>query len=128
VDVLLELKEAGIKPGAMIDISDGLSSELLHICKQSECGCQVYDDRIPMADETAQAAREFQMEPLVAALHGGEDYELLFTVPLSDHDKVAAIPGISLIGNITDKKGSALLVGQDGSGIPLQAQGWDHGS
>jgi thiamine-monophosphate kinase len=128
VDVLLELKEAGIKPGAMIDISDGLSSELLHICKQSECGCQVYDDRIPVADETAQAAREFQMEPLVAALHGGEDYELLFTVPLSDHDKVAAIPGISLIGNITDKKGSALLVGQDGSGIPLQAQGWDHGS
>jgi len=128
VDVLLELKEAGISPGAMIDISDGLSSELLHICKQSECGCQVYDDRIPVAEETAEAAREFQMEPLVAALHGGEDYELLFTVPLSDHDKVAAIQGISIIGNITDKKGSALLVGQDGSGIPLQAQGWDHGS
>jgi len=128
VDVLLELKEAGIRPGAMIDISDGLSSELLHICKQSGCGCQVYDDRIPVADETAEAAREFQMEPLMAALHGGEDYELLFTVPLSAHDKVAAIQGISIIGNITDKKGSALLVGQDGSGIPLQAQGWDHGS
>jgi thiamine-monophosphate kinase len=128
VDVLLELKEAGIKPGAMIDISDGLSSELLHICKQSECGCQVYDDRIPVADETAEAAREFQMEPLVAALHGGEDYELLFTVSLSDHDKVAAIQGVSIIGNITDSKGSALLVGHDGSGIPLQAQGWDHGS
>jgi len=128
VDVLLELKEARIKPGAMIDISDGLSSELLHICKQSGCGCQVYDDRIPVAEETAEAAREFQMEPLVAALHGGEDYELLFTVPLSDHDAVSAIQGISIIGNITDKKGSALLVSQDGSGIPLQAQGWDHGS
>jgi len=128
VDVLLELKEAGIKPGAMIDISDGLSSELLHICKASECGCQVYDDRIPVADETKEAAKEFQMEPLVAALHGGEDYELLFTVPLSDHDKIAAMQSVSIIGNITDKKGSALLVGNDGSAIPLQAQGWDHGT
>ena len=128
VDVLLELKEAGIKPGAMIDISDGLSSELLHICKASECGCQVYDERIPVLDETAEAAREFQMEPMVAALHGGEDYELLFTVPLSDHDKVAAMQSVSIIGNITDKKGSALLVGNDGSAIPLQAQGWDHAS
>lgn len=128
VDVLLELKEAGIKPGAMIDISDGLSSELLHICKASGCGCQVYDERIPISEETAAAAREFQMEPMVAALHGGEDYELLFTVPLADHDKVAAIQGVSIIGNITDKKGSALLVGNDGNAIPLQAQGWNHGS
>jgi thiamine-monophosphate kinase len=84
---LLALKEAGIRPGAMIDISDGLSSELLHICKASGCGCQVYDERIPVADETKEAAAEFQMEPMVAALHGGEDYELLFTVPLSDYDK-----------------------------------------
>lgn len=128
VDVLLELKEAGIKPGAMIDISDGLSSELLHLCKHSECGCQVYDERIPVADETAEAAGEFGMEAMVAALHGGEDYELLFTVPLSDHDKVASIKGISIIGNITDKKGLALLVGNDGNAIPLQAQGWDHGT
>ena len=128
VDVLLQLKEAGIQPGAMIDISDGLSSELLHLCKASECGCQVYDERIPIADETAEAAKEFEMEPMVAALHGGEDYELLFTVPLSDHDKVASIQGISIIGNMTDKKGSALLVGNDGNGIPLKAQGWDHGS
>jgi thiamine-monophosphate kinase len=128
VDVLLQLKEAGIKPGAMIDISDGLSSELLHLCKQSACGCQVYDERIPVANETAEAAAEFGMEPMVAALHGGEDYELLFTVPLSDHDKVASIEGVSIIGNITDKKGSALLVGNDGNAIPLQAQGWNHGS
>jgi thiamine-monophosphate kinase len=124
VDILLALKEAGIVPGAMIDISDGLASELLHLCKASECGCQVYDERIPLADETKEAAGEFQMEPLVAALHGGEDYELLFTVPLSDFDKVSAIEGITVIGNITDKKGSALLVGNDGNAIRLQAQGW----
>jgi thiamine-monophosphate kinase len=124
VDVLLALKEAGIIPGAMIDISDGLASELLHICKASECGCQVYDERIPVAEETREAAAEFQMEALVAALHGGEDYELLFTVPLSDFDRVSAIEGVSVIGNITDKKGSALLVGNDGGAIQLQAQGW----
>ncbi|MCK5135968.1 MAG: thiamine-phosphate kinase [Bacteroidales bacterium] len=125
VDVLLKLKEAGVTPCAMIDISDGLSSELLHICKASECGCQVYEERIPIAEETLQAAEEFQLEPLVAALHGGEDYELLFTVPLSDFEKVSAISGVSVIGNITDQKGRALLVGNDGNAIPLQAQGWN---
>jgi thiamine-monophosphate kinase len=125
VDVLLALKEAGVKPGAMIDISDGLSSELLHICKASGCGCQVYAERIPVAEETSRAAGEFMLEPLVAALHGGEDYELLFTVPLSDYEKVTAIDGISVIGNITDQKGKALLVGNDGRAIPLQAQGWN---
>jgi thiamine-monophosphate kinase len=125
VEVLLEMKDAGITPGAMIDVSDGLSSELLHLCKSSGCGVQVYSDRIPIADETKRASEEFQMEPLVAALHGGEDYELLFTVPLSEFDKVSAISGISVIGNITDQKGKALLVGDDGSGIPLQAQGWN---
>ena len=124
VDVLLALKEQGITPGAMIDVSDGLSSELLHLCKASACGCQVYDDRIPIADETREAAGEFQMEPLVAALHGGEDFELLFTVPLSDFDKVSAIEGVHVIGNITDRKGEALLVGNDGNAIRLQAQGW----
>ncbi len=124
VDVLLALKEAGIVPAAMIDISDGLASELLHICKASECGCQVYDERIPMAEETKETAGEFQMEPMVAALHGGEDYELLFTVPLSDFDKVSALEGVTIIGNITDKKGSALLVSNDGNAIQLQAQGW----
>ena len=124
MDVLLALKEAGIVPGAMIDISDGLASELLHICKSSRCGCQVYDERIPVADENKEAAAEFQMEPLVAALHGGEDYELLFTVPLSAFDKVSAVEGVGIIGNITDNEGSALLVGNDGNAIPLQAQGW----
>jgi len=125
VDVLLALKEAGITPGAMIDISDGLSSELLHICKASNCGCQIYDERIPVSEETKRAAEEFHLEPLVAALHGGEDYELLFTVPLSDFDKVSAIPGVNIIGNITDQQGKALLVDNDGSAIQLQAQGWN---
>ncbi len=125
VDLLLELREAGVTPKAMIDISDGLSSELLHICKASGCGVQVYEERIPIAEETSKAAQEFQLEPLVAALHGGEDYELLFTVPLSDFEKVSNIQGISVIGNITDQKGKALLVGNDGSAIPLQAQGWN---
>jgi len=125
VDVLLALKEAGITPGSMIDISDGLSSELLHICKASGCGVQVYEERIPIAEETSNAAEEFQMEPLVAALHGGEDYELLFTVPISDYERVAAISGVTVLGNITDQKGKALLVSNDGSAIPLQAQGWN---
>ncbi len=124
VDILLALKEKGITPGAMIDISDGLASELLHLCKASACGCQVYDDRIPIAQETREAAGEFQIEPLVAALHGGEDFELLFTVPLSDFDKVSTIEGVHVIGNITDRKGEALLVDNDGNGIRLQAQGW----
>ena len=124
VDILLALKEQGITPGAMIDVSDGLASELLHLCKASACGCQVYDDRIPVAGETREAAGEFQIEPLVAALHGGEDFELLFTVPLSDFDKVSAIERVHVIGNITDQKGEALLVGSDGNAIRLQAQGW----
>ena len=125
VEVLLALKEAGVVPTSMIDISDGLSSELNHICKASGCGCQVYEDRIPVSDETVKIAEEFQLEPLISALHGGEDYELLFTVPLSDFDKVSIIPGVTVIGNITNQKGSALLVSNEGSSIPLKAQGWN---
>ena len=125
VDVLLALKESGIVPGAMIDVSDGLSSDLLHICKASRCGCQIYDDRIPVAEETRKVAEEFNMEPLVAALHGGEDYELLFTVPLSDFDKVSAIPGVHILGNMTEEKEGARLVTGDGRAIVIQAQGWN---
>ena len=124
VDVLLALKEAEVSPQSMIDVSDGLSSDLLHICEASGCGCQIYHDRIPVADETRRAAEEFQMEPLVPALHGGEDYELVFTVPLSDFEKVSAIPGVSIVGNITEKKNGALLVTGEESAVPLQAQGW----
>lgn len=125
LDVLMALREAGIVPTSMIDISDGLSSELLHICKQSEVGCQIYQDKIPVANETAIAAEEFQLEPLIPALNGGEDYELLFTVPLSAHEIVKTIPGVSIIGNITDMKGHAVLVTNDGNAIKLEAQGWN---
>ncbi|PID91478.1 MAG: thiamine-phosphate kinase [Bacteroidetes bacterium] len=124
VKQLLALKEAGIVPTSMIDISDGLSSELLQLCKASGLGCQVYGDRIPLARETAEAAEEFQIEALVAALHGGEDYEMLFTVALSDYDKVALLEGVSVIGNMTGEAQQPLLIGGDGKGIVLQAQGW----
>jgi thiamine-monophosphate kinase len=125
VDVLLKLREKGILPTSMIDISDGLSSEILHICKQSRCGCAIYQDKIPITDATREAAEEFQMEPLIAALNGGEDYELLFTVPLSSFDQVKEVPGVNIIGNITDQKGKAILMTNDGNAITLQAQGWE---
>lgn len=124
VEVLLKLRELQVFPTSMIDISDGLSSELLHICRQSDCGVAIYQEKIPITEQVAKAAAEFQLEPLIPALNGGEDYEMLFTVPLADHDKVASIPGVSIIGNITEHKGTAILVTNDGSGIALQAQGW----
>jgi thiamine-monophosphate kinase len=124
IDVLLKLRELEILPTSMIDISDGLSSELLHICKQSECGVVVYEDQIPISEEVRETVREFEMEPLIPAFNGGEDYELLFTVPLSDHDKVKGIPGVSIIGNITEHKGTAIMMTPEGNAVTLQAQGW----
>jgi len=125
VDMLLALREQGVRPTSMIDISDGLSSEIMHICKRSACGCTLYQDRIPVHPDTIKLAEEFGMEPMIAALHGGEDYELLFTVPLTDYDKVAGIPGISIIGNITDEKDGSLMLTSGGSVVPLVAQGWN---
>ena len=97
-DVVKALADAGIKPTAMMDVSDGLSSELLHICKQSHCGCRIYEDRIPIDYQTAVMAEEINMNLVTAALNGGEDYELLFTVPLTDHDKVSAIESVKVSG------------------------------
>lgn len=125
VDVLLALREKEVLPHAMIDISDGLSSELLHICKQSDCGCVIYHDKIPISEETGRVAEEFQMEPVVAALNGGEDYELLFTVPLSAYDKVNEIPDVHIIGNITEHKGKAIMMLEEGNAVELMAQGWN---
>jgi len=122
--VLTKLRELGIIPTSMIDVSDGLSSELLHICRQSDCGVVIYQDKIPVTTDVANVSAEFEMEPLIPALNGGEDYEMLFTVPLSDHDKVAGIEGVSIIGNITEHKGTAILMTNEGNGIALQAQGW----
>ncbi len=124
-DVLESLRKAGVKPTAMIDISDGLSSELLHICEQSNVGCRVYEERIPIDYQTASLAEEFHMNPLTAALNGGEDYELLFTVPLEDYEKVSAVEDVHVIGNITAAGAGKTLVTRDGAEFELKAQGWN---
>jgi len=119
-------KELGIKPTSMIDISDGLSSEILHLCTQSEVGCRLYEDRLLFDNQTKKMAAELNINPLVAALNGGEDYELLFTLPVTDHDKIRNHPDISVIGHITDKsEGINLITAGVGQAIPLQAQGWN---
>ena len=125
-DVIEALKSLNIQPTAMIDISDGLSSELMHICKASKVGCHVYEDRIPLDFQTKKFAQELHINPLVAALNGGEDYELLFTVPLTDHDKVKNDPDITVIGHIVDaSEGANLITTLERNAIPLQAQGWN---
>ena len=124
-DIIEALDQAGIVPTAMMDVSDGLSSELLHISKASHVGCRVYEDRIPIDYQTAVMAEQFNMNLVTAALNGGEDYELLFTVPLTDHDKVEAIEGVKVIGHITREELGNYLVGRDGGEVMLRAQGWN---
>lgn len=124
-DIIQELKKLGIKPTAMMDISDGLSSELLHICKQSGVGCRVYEDRIPIDYQTAVMAEELNMNLVTAAMNGGEDYELLFTVPLTDHEKVAQMKGVKLIGRITKPELGAYMVTRDDAELQIRAQGWN---
>ena len=124
-DIIEMLHNAGIQPTAMMDISDGLSSELLHISKASHVGCRVYEDRIPIDYQTAVMAEQFNMNLVTAALNGGEDYELLFTVPLSDNDKVSEMTGIKVIGYITKPELGNYLVGRDGGEVELKAQGWN---
>lgn len=124
-DIVEELAKAGIVPTAMMDISDGLSSELLHICKQSDVGCRIYEDRIPIDYQTAIMAEELGMNLVTAALNGGEDYELLFTVPLHYHEAIEKLPGIKLIGHITKPSLGCAMITRDGSEIPLRAQGWN---
>ena len=125
-DVIEALRNAGIKPTSMMDISDGLSSELLHICKSSHTGCRIYEDRIPIDYQTAVMAEELGMNLVTAALNGGEDYELLFTVPLHEHEKVEKIPGIKVIGHITKEDLGCAMITRDGNEIPLKAQGFNH--
>lgn len=124
-DIIEKLREEGIKPTAMMDISDGLSSELMHICSQSNTGCRVYEDRIPIDYQTAVMAEELNMNVSTCALNGGEDYELLFTVPLTDHDKVSAIPGVKVIGYITKPELGCGLITRDNQEFELKAQGWN---
>ena len=123
-DIIEALDKAGIIPTSMIDISDGLSSELLHISKESNVGCRIFEERLPIDYQTAIMAEEFNMNLSTAALNGGEDYELLFTVPLGFHDEVSEIKGIKIIGHITKPEYGNLLVGRDGGEIELKAQGW----
>ena len=124
-DVIQELRKAGIHPTSMMDISDGLSSEIMHLCKQSHTGCRLYEERIPIDYQTAVTAEEFNFNVYTAALNGGEDYELLFTVPLTDHDRIEQVPDVKVIGHMTAPDLGRKLITRDGSEFELQAQGWN---
>lgn len=124
-DVIEILKELHIKPTSMIDISDGLSSEVLHICKESGIGCKIFQDKIPIDLNTERMAEEFNIDPLTAALNGGEDYELLFTIDIKDLEKIKGHTMIHPIGHITDKEHGAVMITNNGQSIALQAQGWN---
>lgn len=124
-DIIGELAKADILPTAMMDISDGLSSELLHICNASGTGCRVYEDRIPIDYQTAVMAEELNMNLVTAAMNGGEDYELLFTVPLHCHEKIKNVPGVKVIGHITSGSLGCAMITRDGAEIPITAQGWN---
>ena len=125
-DIIQRLREAGIRPTAMMDISDGLSSELMHICKQSGVGCRIFEKNIPIDYQTAVMAEELNMNVTTCALNGGEDYELLFTVPIGDHEKIQELDDIHLIGHITKPSLGQVLVTRDNQEFELKAQGWVH--
>lgn len=124
-DIVELLKEIGVKPTSMIDVSDGLASEIMHICKQSGKGCSIYEDKIPLDPMTFETAREFNLDPTVCALSGGEDYELLFTVKQADYDKVKFKMDFTIIGHITEPASGANLITKTGNVHPLKAQGWN---
>lgn len=124
-DIVKMLAEHGIRPTSMMDVSDGLSSELLHICKSSGVGCRVYEDRIPIDYQTAVMAEEFNMNLVTAAMNGGEDYELLFTIPLADKEKIENLRGVSMIGYVTKPELGAAMVTRDGAEMSIRAQGWN---
>ena len=124
-DIVKLLRENGIVPNSMMDISDGLSSELMHICSQSKVGCRIYEDKIPINYQAAVMAEELNMNIVTAALNGGEDYELLFTVSLEDYDKLVKLEGIAIVGHTTKPELGLQLVGREGEEIELRAQGWN---
>ncbi len=124
-DIVRMLKEIHVRPTAMIDISDGLGSEILHICKGSKLGCNIYEDKVPLDPTTVNMATSFNINPITAALNGGEDYELLFTIDQKDYDKVKEIPGITIIGHMTTPDQGAMLVASDGVLMEIKAQGWN---
>lgn len=124
-DIIARFRELNIHPTAMMDISDGLSSELMHICKQSNCGCRIYEKNIPIDYQTAVMAEELNMNVTTCALNGGEDYELLFTVPIGDHEKIQQMDNVKLIGHITRPELGQMLVTRDNQEFELKAQGWN---
>ena len=124
-DIIARFRELNIRPTAMMDISDGLSSELMHICKQSNCGCRIYEKNIPIDYQTAVMAEELNMNVTTCALNGGEDYELLFTVPIGDHEKIQQMDGVKMIGHITRPELGQMLVTRDNQEFELKAQGWN---
>lgn len=124
-DIIARFRELNIRPTAMMDISDGLSSELMHICKQSNCGCRIYEKNLPIDYQTAVMAEELNMNVTTCALNGGEDYELLFTVPIGDHEKIQQMDNVKLIGHITRPELGQMLVTRDNQEFELKAQGWN---
>ena len=124
-DIIEALAEKDILPTAMMDISDGLSSELMHICSQSDTGCRIYEDKLPINIQAAIMAEELNISIVTAALNGGEDYELLFTVAIEDYDKVVSMEGIGIVGHMTKAELGLNLIGREGEEIQLQAQGWN---
>lgn len=124
-DIITQLQKAGIKPTSMIDISDGLSSEMLHLCKNSGLGCMIFEEKIPVHPQTEAASDMFRLDSSLAALNGGEDYELLFTVPLNEKDKIEQLHDISIIGYMHENKKVKLFVPRNGAELELTAQGWN---
>jgi thiamine-monophosphate kinase len=126
MDVIHELRDMNVIPTAMMDVSDGLASELLHICKASKCGVHIFEDRLPIQKLAFETAAEFQMNPTTCAMNGGEDYELLFTISQEDYEKLKKHPDISMIGYVTDESDGALLITGSGTTATIKAQGWTH--
>ncbi len=125
VDIVELFKTLNIKPTSMIDVSDGLASEILHICNQSNLGCELYEEKIPIDPQTYDRAREFDLDPTVCTLSGGEDYELLFTIPMSEYEKIKNVPDFTIIGHMTAQSAGVNLIAKAGTSHPITAQGWN---
>jgi thiamine-monophosphate kinase len=125
-DIIDFFEDINLQPTSMIDVSDGISSDILHICSQSKVGCEIFEDELPIVEETAERALTFNLDPTTCAMNGGEDYELLFTIDEADETKLADVPGISIIGKIVEKEDGCLLVTKGGNRVAITAQGWNH--
>lgn len=125
-DIIQMLKDSGVVPTSMIDVSDGVASELMHLCTQSKVGCTIYEDKLPIDHQTYNTAQEFEIDPTTAALNGGEDYELLFTLKQADYEKLKEVKLFEAIGHITNETAAYQLVSKDGKQFPITAQGWQH--